>query len=226
MDVFKLTNQNHMTRYNTQWGPNVTHEASGRCQALCTDSWLHFYLDPHLAIILNPFYGHIKSPRLYEAKAEGKILIGSRFSGIGGASHLTTIREIDPPTITLAQRRGFAASLALQMEQKLGNPRHVQFLEAVVAGEIPDPCYAVGASPLRATDHIRCGVYLELYGKKPYGKDDRPSLEHVVHKNRLKLHSRPWTHIFHYAVAIHALKYGRHLATDLVKFAQNFFGTK
>lgn len=55
MKAYKLTDENHQTRNETQWGENITHYTNGEGE-LCGPGWLHYYNDPLLAVLLNPVH--------------------------------------------------------------------------------------------------------------------------------------------------------------------------
>lgn len=114
MTLYKLTDQDGKTRAGqageTQWGPGVTHEATGKPgQDLCTDGWIHAYEHPLLALLMNPLHSNICNPRLWECegrigKREGQLKCGCRA--------LTTVREIALPEITREQQIRFAIGCA------------------------------------------------------------------------------------------------------------------
>lgn len=103
--LYKLTDSNGLTRAGKnnecQWGENVTHKAQAKSGGLCSDQYIHAYLNPHLALLLNPIHANIANPRLWEAK--GRIAARDGQLKVGCKS-LTTIREIPVPVITTEQR--------------------------------------------------------------------------------------------------------------------------
>ena len=113
MKVYKLTNQDHQTHGNCQWGVNVTHETNG-IGALCGSGWLHFYTHPLLAVLFNPIHGNIKDPVLWEAEAEGQFKDDHGLKG--GCTKLTTLKAVPLPELTTAQKVRFAilCSMALK----------------------------------------------------------------------------------------------------------------
>ena len=112
MKAYKLTDENNQTRNNTQWGENVTHEATGNGKKLCTDGWIHFYEDPLVAMMMNPAHASFKNPHLWEAEAEGEML---REATKSGCKKLTTLKQIPLPEITLTQRVAFGILCALEV---------------------------------------------------------------------------------------------------------------
>jgi hypothetical protein len=117
MTLYKLTNREGKTRAGwaneTQWGENTTHTAVGPENGpLCSDSWIHAYESPEMAIIMNPAHAIIQHPILWEA--EGHICLSE--SGLKcGCRTLTTIRETPLPNITLEQRIRFTIGCAAQV---------------------------------------------------------------------------------------------------------------
>jgi len=99
-----LTDRDGITRRGcdneTQWGEDVTHEASGEGD-LCTAGWIHAYSDPYLAVLMNPVHANLKDPVLWLAEASGKIEDEqTKF----GCQQLTTRHKIDLPSLTIEQR--------------------------------------------------------------------------------------------------------------------------
>jgi hypothetical protein len=116
MKLYKLTDQNNKTRPNqlneTIWGPNITHNASGSGTELCTEDVIHAYLDPRLAVILNPIHANFDHPKLWEA--EGEIVARDGQLKVGVKS-LTTLKEMPLPEITTEQKIKFAIYCALEV---------------------------------------------------------------------------------------------------------------
>ena len=106
MKLYKLTDTDGRTRGDTQWGPGITHRAmsGSKCAkcggGLCTHHYIHAYLDPLLAILLNPIHAEFDSPRLW--LAEGRIARRDGQLKIG-CKQLTTIEELSLPAITTEQ---------------------------------------------------------------------------------------------------------------------------
>jgi len=84
-----------------QWGPGVTHVATGKGRKLCTDAFIHYYEHPLIAVLFNPIHGNYYSPRLWEITVGGTVV---RDATKCGARAVTTVRQIDLPAITTAQR--------------------------------------------------------------------------------------------------------------------------
>ena len=105
MKCYKLTDRNGQTRNNTQWGPNVTHKASGTYNDLCSNGWIHFYTDPNIAVLLNPSHADFKNPILWEAETIGEAKHDLLKSGSKG---LITLQQIALPEYTNIQKVCFA----------------------------------------------------------------------------------------------------------------------
>lgn len=106
MLVYKLTNQDNTTYNGTIWGENVSRTTNGE-GPLCWTGWLHFYIDPYLAVLLNPIHANIRpNPKLWEAEAQGQFKYDR--DAKGGCTHLTTLKEIPLPQITPEQKVKFA----------------------------------------------------------------------------------------------------------------------
>src|SRR5215472_11220809 len=113
MLLYKLTDRYGKTQGDTQWGPEVTHEARGGAeQDLSSDGWIHAYESPLLALLLNPIHAGFDSPRLWKAEGEvekrdGALKVGCR--------KLTTTTEIPLAVVTVTQRVRFAILCAKQV---------------------------------------------------------------------------------------------------------------
>lgn len=92
MKAYKLTDENGQTKNNTQWGENVTHEVRGDDPELCSSSWIHFYGNPLIAILMNPMHANFIKPIMWECNAEGETLHKPLKSG---CKKLTTNIQID-----------------------------------------------------------------------------------------------------------------------------------
>ena len=106
MICYKLTDENCCTYGDeknpnlTKWGEGVTHEivTPNISQPLCTEYWLHAFIDPRLAVILNPIYSEFINPQLWEAEAEGYIKYDKQLQLC--CTKLTTIRRMQLPKIS------------------------------------------------------------------------------------------------------------------------------
>ena len=73
MMLYKLTDENDRTYNDTQWGEGVTHETSGEGK-LCGEGWIHAYIDPLLAVFLNPIHACFTNPHMWEAEFTSHIM--------------------------------------------------------------------------------------------------------------------------------------------------------
>jgi hypothetical protein len=113
MKVYKLTGADGYTRNRTLWGENVTHTAKYKSSSvLCSNSWIHFYVDPNVAVLMNSVHVDFVNPLLWEAETGGEILLEPLK---GGSKSLTTIKQIPLPQITDAQKVAFAILCAMEV---------------------------------------------------------------------------------------------------------------
>ena len=106
MIAYKLTDQNHRTKNRKlfQLGVPVTVPAENNEWELCTNSWIHFYTDPLIAVLMNPVHANFRTPILWECKCEGEMLFEPLKSG---CKKLTVLKQLDIPDITLINRVAF-----------------------------------------------------------------------------------------------------------------------
>jgi hypothetical protein len=114
---YKLTDQNMRTRNNVQWklGIERTVRGSFKKQQLCTPYWLHFYVEPRLAIIMNPIGANFKSPRLFKCNVGGKIQHENKGRLKSGCTKLTLIEELTLPVISNNQKVAFGILSSLKV---------------------------------------------------------------------------------------------------------------
>ena len=110
---YKLTTQEGKTRNETQWGENISHEATGDIkQGLCSDAWIHAYTHPLLAVLMNPAHAMIKNPIHWEGKGEGE----AKFEPLKcGFRKFTTLRQIPLPEVTDVQKIAFGILCAKEV---------------------------------------------------------------------------------------------------------------
>ena len=101
MKVYKLTTQDMTTHGDCRWVRGKTKETSGE-GGLCGPGWLHWYSDPLLAVIHNPVHADIQNPRLFAARASGKVKRDSAMKS--GSTRLTLTREIPLPVVSTESR--------------------------------------------------------------------------------------------------------------------------
>ena len=128
MKLYKLTDEHGCTRGGTQWGEGVTHSGTGEGE-LCGPGFIHAYLSPELAVLLNPIHANIKNPRLWEC--DGEIAQNDRNTKVGCVS-LTTVREVPLPAVTTEQRVTFAIRCTLLVYRA---PDFVAWAERWLSGE-------------------------------------------------------------------------------------------
>ena len=95
--LYKVTDQNHMTRNNTQWGHDVSHGPTSGQGELCSSGWLHAYKTAKDAALMHKHHVFsFNSPVLWEAEGtvekDDDLKIGTRT--------LKTIKIIPFPEIT------------------------------------------------------------------------------------------------------------------------------
>jgi hypothetical protein len=115
MKCYKLTDESFCTKNNTKWGKGVTHEIilPDASRDLCSEFWLHAYIDSRIAAIMNPIHANITNPVLWEAEAEGQIKHDEQLKF--GCTRLTTIKQISLPEISIEKRVEFAIRCALKV---------------------------------------------------------------------------------------------------------------
>ena len=111
MKLYKLTDKNNYTFNDTLWGKNVSHSGTGEGD-LCSPGWIHAYLSPELAVLLNPSHVGFSNPKLWEA--EGEVSLNDNGLKVG-CKTLTTIRQIPLPEFTINQIIAFGIYCALEV---------------------------------------------------------------------------------------------------------------
>ena len=112
----KLTNQAGQTYGGTQWGPDVTHTATGGGLSLCSDGWIHCYRSPLEAVLFNPMGADFANPRAWTIRTHGPT-----FSDVGkmGAKTVTTLREVPLPVVTSNARIRWSILVCLAAQDDL-----------------------------------------------------------------------------------------------------------
>lgn len=110
MKLVKLTDSAGQTFGGMQWGPGVTHTATGpEGGPLCSNSWIHAYEHPLLGVLHNPIHCNYRDAMMWEAEGE----IGKREGQMKcGCRTLTTVRQIASPFVTTEQRVRYAIACA------------------------------------------------------------------------------------------------------------------
>ena len=112
MKYYKLTNENCQTEGSTTWGEGITHKATGKGKALCSNDVIHVYDHPLKAAIFNCIHARFTNPVLWECKIK-KVVANDQLKI--GVKQCTTIKQIPLPKITTVQRVHFAILCALQV---------------------------------------------------------------------------------------------------------------
>ena len=123
--IYKLTDKSGKTRagYNNclDWSvPGTQHEATGLVRELCTDGLLHGYVDPLLAVFMDPIHGrYLSSPgaRMFKLKTNCELVREGQLKC--GVRSTTVVEEIPVPVVTTVQRVKFAiycAAAAMRIE--------------------------------------------------------------------------------------------------------------
>ena len=108
----KLTDQNNQTFGGTTWGSDVTHTAKPGKMVLCSDTTIHFYLDPVLAVLMNPVHANFTNPLARRFVPHGKIISDGTKSGCKSG---TTFEIVELPEISLDAKIHFGILCALEV---------------------------------------------------------------------------------------------------------------
>src|SRR5690554_5411564 len=111
MIVYKLTDENMQTYGGFQYAIGVKAEATGRKRTLCTNGLLHAYEHPLLAVLHNPIHAYFKSPRLFKAETNAKV-VREGFLKLGVRS-MTLIEELPLPELTVEHKVRYAIGCSL-----------------------------------------------------------------------------------------------------------------
>ena len=136
---YKLTTQEGKTKNNTQWGENISHEATGDIQkGLCSNAWIHAYSHPLLAVLMNPVHADIENPILWEGKGEGE----AKFEPLKcGFRKFTTLKKIPLPEVTDVQKIAFGILCAKEINT---DPSWNQWADRWLSGEDRTEASATG----------------------------------------------------------------------------------
>ena len=113
MRLIKLTDADGQTRGRTQWAEGAIHQAKPGDGPLCSEYWIHAYKTPLLAVLCNPLHANIGHPIGWEAEGD----IGADDGLKVGSKALTTLRRIDLPVVSIAQRVRWGILCALKVRQ-------------------------------------------------------------------------------------------------------------
>jgi hypothetical protein len=107
--IYKLTNQDMTTRDGFQYTLGVTAHATGDGEpTLCSNTVLHAYTSPVLAVLMNPMHANIQNPRLF--RAEGEVVVSDPTKV--GVRSLTLVEEVTLPVIETSARVRWGISFA------------------------------------------------------------------------------------------------------------------
>jgi hypothetical protein len=104
--LYKLTDENDCTRDGTLWGPGVTHTAAKGKAVLCSNTVIHAYTHPLLAVFLNPIHANITLTTAHLWTARGRVVVNDHGLKVG-CKTLTTLERIELPVVTNTQRIAF-----------------------------------------------------------------------------------------------------------------------
>jgi len=163
MKAYKLTDSMSMTKNNTLWGENITHEATGDdTQDLCSDGWIHFYQHPLIAVLMNPHHADFANPILWEGEAHEPFKHESLKSG---CRSFTTIRQIPLPIISTVQRIAFGILCSLEGYKE---PKYVQWANNWLSGNDRSRYTADAAAAAAAADAAAAAAAAAAYAADAY----------------------------------------------------------
>ena len=117
MRIYKLTDQDMCTHGGYQWALGEWRETNGD-GFLCGPGWLHAYVHPRLAVLMNPIYGKVSEPRLFVGEGAGQSR-DNRGLKIG-FTRMRLDREIGVPVIGVEKRTALAIFAAWGVERNMG----------------------------------------------------------------------------------------------------------
>ena len=95
--IYKLTSDRRTTRGCMLWGINVSHAATGRgSPVLCSDTVIHAYRTPEIAVFCNAIHADYHRPLLWEARGIVVCDDGLKL----GCKSLMTLKRIELPHIS------------------------------------------------------------------------------------------------------------------------------
>jgi len=112
MRAYKITDTNDRTYQGFQWYEGMIHKTNGRGE-LCSSSWIHFYKDKRLAVLLNPIHGKYNPFHLWLGEASGTIKGDNGLKW--GCTEFKMIKRVRVPRITLTQKVAFAILCSLEV---------------------------------------------------------------------------------------------------------------
>jgi hypothetical protein len=172
MKAYKLTKQDFTTCNNTKWGEGVSHEVekAPSLKDFCTKRCIHFYSSALIAVLLNPIHAYIADPVLWEAEAEEPCISDNGLKE--GTRKLTTIKQIELPSVSVNQRVYFGILCAREVYK---DTRWNAWADAWISGEDRAAYYAaphdaayVAARAARAAARAAGANTLKQLAKKAY----------------------------------------------------------
>ena len=106
---YKLTDQYLTTHCGYQWELGVWQEVKVEGWKPSTNQVFHYYHDPLLAVLFNPFQSNIKNPRLFEIEIDGEL---GNDKIKGWCKQMKLVKEIPLPVFTADQYVEFAIRVA------------------------------------------------------------------------------------------------------------------
>jgi len=137
--IYKLTDQDLRTYHGFQWKLGVEVRTSGE-GGLCGPGWIHVYTDLLVAVMMNPIFGDLKNPRMFEEPGE---IEKDDYGLTGGVTHLALSHEIPVPAITTEQRVRFAVLCAKECYTE---PAWVAWADGWLSGDDRSPEAASAAA--------------------------------------------------------------------------------
>jgi len=123
MRAYKITDTNDCTYHGFQWYEGKIHKTDGKGE-LCSSSFIHFYRDKRLAILLNSIYGNYHPFNMWLGEAGGTIKEDNGLKW--GCTEFKMIKRVSIPKITLIQRVAFAILCSLEV---CSEPMYVKWAE-------------------------------------------------------------------------------------------------
>ena len=110
MKLYKLTDEHGNTRNNMHWEIGTVHEVSG-VPMLCSDTVIHAYTSPLLAVFMNPAQGAFSNPVAFEAEGDVLVSGGTKV----GVQKLTITGTCELPKVSQTQCVAFGILCALKV---------------------------------------------------------------------------------------------------------------
>ena len=110
MKLYKLTDEHGNTRNNMHSEIGTVHEVSG-VPVLCSDTVIHAYTSPLLAVFMNPAQGAFSNPVAFEAVGDVIVFDGTKV----GVQKLTITGTCELPKVSQTQCVAFGILCALKV---------------------------------------------------------------------------------------------------------------